>query len=98
MKHPPNEHKIRYQHLVSQPSQTQMPKQQHKNKITARTICIPSHPPTVGPEKNSIAEDKDFKIIFINMLEVLTEEINTFKKSVKTNKQWKEMKKTIQDL
>lgn len=58
----------------------------------------PSHPTTVGPEKNSIAEDKDFKIIFINMLEVLTEETNTFKKSVKTNKQWKEMKKTIQDL
>lgn len=45
----------------------------------------PSHPTTVGPEKNSIAEDKDFKIIFINMLKVLTEEINTFKKSVKTN-------------
>lgn len=42
----------------------------------------PSHPTTVGSEKNSIAEDKDFKIIFINMLEVLTEEINIFKKNL----------------
>jgi hypothetical protein len=49
--------------------------------ITTRTILEPRNPTTGGPEYCKIAEaqDKDLKIAFMNMMEVLKEErINPF--------------------
>lgn len=47
-KRPPNKDKIRYQHLELQSSQTQMPRCQLENTVTARTMCShwsPAAPP-----------------------------------------------------
>lgn len=57
---------------------------------------LPSNPTTVGPEYCNITEeqDKDFKIAFINIIEVFNERWIYKKK----NKQWKEINKTVQVL
>ena len=71
---------------------------------TDRTMSPPepSNPATAGPERHKIAETqgKDLKIVFNNMIEVLKEEITKSLKDIyeNTNKQWKEMNKTVQDL
>jgi predicted nucleotide-binding protein (sugar kinase/HSP70/actin superfamily) len=60
------------------------------------------NPVTAGPEHCNTAEaqGKDLKIVFKNMTEVLKEEMTKSLKEVyeNTNKQWKEMNKTVQDL
>lgn len=58
----------------------------------------PSHPTTAGPEKCNMeeAQDKNFNMAFMDMLEVLKEDTNTSIKSTKTVES--EMKKTVQDL
>jgi hypothetical protein len=56
----PNKDKTRYQHLELQPTQTQMPRSQHKNTINNSQDNMaplePSNPATAGPENSKIAE------------------------------------------
>lgn len=63
-----------------------MTRHQHKNKINNSQGTISplelSNSPTAGPEYPIIAEGqgKDLKVAFVNVIEVLKEEVNTFLK------------------
>jgi hypothetical protein len=51
----------------------------------------PSYLIITGPKYSNLAEDKDFKTVWMKMIEVLKEEMNTSLKEIQksTNKQWK---------
>lgn len=62
----------------------------------------PNNPTTFTPEKCNVAEAKyeDFKITFMNLMEIFKEEMDKSSKEIyeNTNKQWKKINKTVQDL
>jgi hypothetical protein len=82
-----------------------MPRCEHKNTANNNKDSTSStraqQPYHTGPENCNIvkAQDTDLKITFINMIEVLKEDMNKSLKEIyeNTNK-WKEMNKIIQDL
>ena len=51
----------------------------------------PSYLIITGPKYSNLAEDKDFKTVWMKMIEVLKEEMNKSLKEIQksTNKQWK---------
>jgi hypothetical protein len=73
---------MRYQYLELQYLKSQMSKHQSKNSTNSNkvnTYPLKSKAPTIsGPEYCNIAEgqDKDHKIVFMDMIENLREQVN----------------------
>ena len=61
-----------------------------------------SNPTTAGSENSNVAEaqEKDLKTAFLNILELLKEEMSRYPQEIdeNTKKQWEEMNQTVQDL
>lgn len=90
-KHSTNKDITRYQHVELHPSQIKIYQCQHRSKINnSQANMFPqksSKPTTASPKNCNISEvqDKDHKIVYINMIEDLKEELSKSIKEIYEN-------------